>query len=224
MAKLGRVLRRLDRRPLPVHLTTSTRLMVEHLVAHTSGPTRAILRRLLDERTAALAFRALGSRLAMFEPMFRNTVSATMVRGGDAPNVIPAEVTLLLDGRLLPGVALEDFTAEVAAVVGPDCRLQVSADDPVDPGEPDMGLFETLAAALTTHDPDAVPIPFLLPAVTDGRWFARLGIQPYGYTPLTLPPGFDFQRTVHAADERIPVSALEFGSDVLTEVLRRYAG
>ncbi|MEX1271762.1 MAG: hypothetical protein WEB55_04840 [Acidimicrobiia bacterium] len=58
----------------------------------------------------------------------------------------------------------------------------------------------------------------------DGRWFAQLGIQPYGYTPLTLPDGFDFQRTVHAADERIPGSALEFGSNVLVEVLRRYRG
>ena len=58
---------------------------------------------------------------------------------------------------------------------------------------------------------------------TDQRHFARLGIQGYGYLPLRLPPGFD-QETVHAADERVPASALDFGTDALGRVLRRYRG
>jgi acetylornithine deacetylase/succinyl-diaminopimelate desuccinylase-like protein len=224
MAKLGRILRRLDRRLLPVHLTPATRLMVEGLAEHTSGATRGALRRLLDERTAGITLRALGDRMAMFEPMFRNTVSPTVVRGGEAHNVIPARISLSLDGRMLPGLAVSTFADEVKSLVGDDGEVRVVTDGAAPAAEPDMGLFETLATALRSHDPEAVPIPFLMPAVTDGRWFAQLGIQPYGFTPLTLPDGFDFQRTVHAADERIPVSALEFGSNVLTEVLRRYEG
>ena len=35
--------------------------------------------------------------------MLHNTVSPTIVRGGDTINVIPSEITLELDGRLLPG-------------------------------------------------------------------------------------------------------------------------
>jgi acetylornithine deacetylase/succinyl-diaminopimelate desuccinylase-like protein len=96
-------------------------------------------------------------------------------------------------------------------------------DGATTPPEPDLGLFPLLAEALLEQDPDGIPIPFLLPAVTDGRWFAQLGIQPYGFTPITLPEGFDFQQTVHGADERIPVAALGFGADALYSVIRRYA-
>lgn len=224
MAKLGKMLRALDQRRMPVHLTTATRLMVEAMAEHASGKTKWALGRLADERTAGLALWALQSQLGMLEPMFRNTVSPTVVQGGDTHNVIPAQVTLNLDGRMLPGVTVADFEQELRAIVGDDCSIKTIVDGATTPAEPDLGLFEVLAGALTAHDPSAVPIPYLMPAVTDGRWFAQLGIQPYGYTPITLPDGFDFQRTVHAADERIPVDALEFGSDVLRDVIRRYDG
>jgi acetylornithine deacetylase/succinyl-diaminopimelate desuccinylase-like protein len=224
MAKLGRILTALDRRRLPVHLTTPTRLMVEALAEHTTGTTRAVLRRLLDERTAVLALRVLRSRLGMFEPMFRNTVSPTVVSGGDKHNVIPAEVTLGLDGRMLPGMTVEAFTEELREIVGAECQIRTITDGAATPADPDLGLFPLLSEIIVSQAPQAVPVPFLLPAVTDGRWFAQLGIQPYGFTPITLPEGFDFQRTVHAADERIPVEALTFGAEAMHSLLSRYDG
>lgn len=222
MARLGKILTALDRRPLPIHVTPPTRMMVEALAAHTTGATRWALERLADERTAGATLRAMRSRLGIFEPLFRNTVSPTVVRGGDKHNVIPSRVTLGLDGRMLPGFTVEEFTAELRGVVGFDCEIIATTDGSTSAQEPDLGLFGLLSAALVDQDPEAVPIPFLLPAVTDGRWFARLGIQPYGYTPMSLPDGFDFQKTVHGADERIPVDALQFGADALVGVLRRY--
>ncbi len=224
MAKLGRILIDLDRRRLPVHLTAPTRLMVEALAEHTTGTTRAALRRLSDERTAGAAMSVLRSQLRMFEPMFRNTVSPTVVSGGDKHNVIPAEVTLGLDGRMLPGMTVETFTSELRKIVGADCRIRTITDGAATPAEPDLGLFPLLSEIIVSQAPDAVPIPFLLPAVTDGRWFAQLGIQPYGFTPITLPEGFDFQRTVHAADERLPIEALTFGAEAMYSLLSRYDG
>lgn len=222
MGKLGRVLQRLDRRALPVHVTEPTRLMVEAIAEHTEGPTRFVLQRLLDERTAGTALRLLGDRLAMFDPLFRNTVSATTVRGGDKHNVIPPQVTLGLDGRMLPGFTPEEFERELRALIGVECEIRRITDGSTTPAQPDMSLFGLLSDALVAHDPEAVPIPFLMPAVTDGRWFAQLGIQPYGFTPMTLPEGFDFQKTVHGVDERIPVDALSFGASVIEQVLHRY--
>ena len=35
--------------------------------------------------------------------MLRNTVNATIVRGGAKINVVPSEIELELDGRALPG-------------------------------------------------------------------------------------------------------------------------
>lgn len=222
MGKLGRVLQRLDHRSMPVHVTEPTRLMVEAIAARTSGATKFILQRLLDERTAGSTLRALGECLAMFAPLLRNTVSATTVRGGDKHNVIPSRVTLGLDGRMLPGFTPDQFERELRDLIGVECEIRRTTDGSTTPSEPDMSLFGLLSDALVVHDPDAVPIPFLMPAVTDGRWFAQLGIQPYGFTPMRLPEGFDFQKTVHGVDERIPIEAIPFGVSVLEEVLHRY--
>ena len=65
-------------------------------------------------------------------------------------------------------------------------------------------------------------MPLLLGAVTDGRFFSRLGIQTYGYTPMRLPPGWNFVDFIHAADERIPVEAVAFGTDAMYHVLERF--
>jgi acetylornithine deacetylase/succinyl-diaminopimelate desuccinylase-like protein len=80
----------------------------------------------------------------------------------------------------------------------------------------------TLRAIGQDADPAGLPVPLLLSGVTDGRFFARLGIQTYGFLPLNLPPGFDFTRLIHAADERLPVAALDFGTRAIAETLRRF--
>jgi acetylornithine deacetylase/succinyl-diaminopimelate desuccinylase-like protein len=85
-----------------------------------------------------------------------------------------------------------------------------------------MGLFPTLSTILREADPAALPIPYMLPAVTDGRYFARLGIQTYGFLPMSLPEDFDFYSSIHAADERVPVAALDFGADAVYKVLQRF--
>jgi acetylornithine deacetylase/succinyl-diaminopimelate desuccinylase-like protein len=87
--------------------------------------------------------------------------------------------------------------------------------------EANMGLFDTLRTILQEAEPDCIPIPFLMPVVTDGRFFTQLGIQTYGFIPLNLPADFNFLETVHAADERVPPEAIVSGTQAIYEVLRR---
>jgi acetylornithine deacetylase/succinyl-diaminopimelate desuccinylase-like protein len=39
---------------------------------------------------------------------------------------------------------------------------------------------------------------------------------------MNLPPEVSFFSTIHAVDERIPLAAVEFGADVLHDVIRSY--
>jgi acetylornithine deacetylase/succinyl-diaminopimelate desuccinylase-like protein len=87
-----------------------------------------------------------------------------------------------------------------------------------------MGLFDLLAGILRQADPDGIPLPFLLSGVTDARFFSRLGIQTYGFLPMSLPEDFNFSQTIHAADERIPVESIGFGTNAIYELLRRFGG
>ena len=82
-------------------------------------------------------------------------------------------------------------------------------------------VFETLAQIIRELDPGAVPVPLLQAGVTDARFFAQLGVQNYGFLPLRLPADFAFTTLIHAADERVPADAIEFGTEAVFRALQR---
>jgi acetylornithine deacetylase/succinyl-diaminopimelate desuccinylase-like protein len=221
MARLANMLKRLDEKPFPVHVTPVTRLMFREISSHLPFPQNFILGQLLNPHLTQSILGMLGERGRTFEPLFRHTVNATIVRGGEKVNVIPSEIVVDLDGRLLPGFSPDDLLGEVRQIVGSDVDLELVRHDP-GPAAPDLGLFDTLGSILQEADPSGVPVPMLLPAATDGRLFARLGIQTYGFLPMPLPAEFNFSETIHSADERIPVAALEFGSEAIYQLLKRF--
>jgi acetylornithine deacetylase/succinyl-diaminopimelate desuccinylase-like protein len=223
-ASLARALRALDRKRTPVHVTPIARQFVEGLAEGLPGAKAAVLRGLLTPTLTDRLLRLLPQEQRLgIAPILRNTATPTIVRGGDKINVVPAEIELELDGRLLPGFAPDDLIREVQAVVGPDVELSVVRHEP-GPKEPDLTWLDGLGGILRELDPAGKPVPLLMPGVTDARHFSRLGIQTYGFVPLTLPTGFRLFSIVHAADERVPVEAIRFGAEAIARAVERYAG
>jgi acetylornithine deacetylase/succinyl-diaminopimelate desuccinylase-like protein len=222
MARLARFLGDLDRKRLPVHVTPVARELIERIASELPRPQRVVLEAVLKPRFTDRALRLIGERARTFEPMLRNTVSATIIRGGDKINVVPSEIELELDGRLLPGLLPADLIGELHEIIGDDVEIELGRHDPA-PSEPDLTLFEMLADVLRELDPEAIPVPLLQIGVTDGRFFSRLGIQTYGFLPMRLPPDFAFTKLIHAADERIPADAVDFGTDAIYRALHRFA-
>ncbi|MBI2332433.1 MAG: M20/M25/M40 family metallo-hydrolase [Chloroflexi bacterium] len=221
MAKLSRFLKALDESDLPVHVTPPAKMMVDAMASALGGAQGLILAQLTNPTLTDFVLRTLGSRGRTFYPLFRNTVSPTILAGSTKVNVIPSEVSVELDGRLLPGQTPEDMMRELRAIVGADVQLDVLQFEP-GPAEPDMSLFNKLAAILKEADPEGIPVPLLLSGVTDGRFFSQLGIQTYGYLPMTLPEDFNFANVIHAADERVPAAAIEFGAQAIYKALSRF--
>jgi acetylornithine deacetylase/succinyl-diaminopimelate desuccinylase-like protein len=221
MGSLGRLLERIDGRRLPVHVPAVTRMMIDAIAAELPITLAAPLRGLLRPRVTDRILDALGERGRLFDPLLHNTVAATIVRGGDKVNVIPGEVSVELDVRLVPGSTPEQAFAELRALTGVDVELEVLRHDPA-PAVPDMAMFEGLAGVLRELDAAAKPVPLLLPGVTDGRFFSQLGIQTYGFLPMQLPAEMRFLELIHAQDERLPVEAVEFGTRAIERVLERF--
>lgn len=219
MAKLSRLLTRLDKRRLPVHITPTTKSMIEAVAAELDGVAGFLLKQLLNPLFTNSILDLLGERSRAFDPLFHNTVSATILNASEKVNVIPSEVSVQLDGRLLPGYTPDDMIAELRQITGDEVAFEVMSYDP-GPAKPTLALFETLADILKKADPECVPIPLLLSGVTDARFFSQLGIQTYGFLPMQLPKDFNFTSVVHAADERIPVDAVKFGANAIYELLQ----
>jgi acetylornithine deacetylase/succinyl-diaminopimelate desuccinylase-like protein len=221
MARLGRLLRDLDRGRLPVHVTPAAREYIEGLAAGLPRPKRDVVLALVNPRLTNRALALMGEQGRLLEPVLRNTVNATIIRASDKINVVPSTIEVELDTRALPGFTPDEVIDEVRSLVGSDIELELIRHDPGPPA-PDMALFDMLAGVIRELDPEAIPVPLLQPGVTDARHFAPLGIQTYGFVPLRLPPDFEFLQLIHAADERVPVSSLDFGTEAIFRALQRF--
>ena len=160
----------------------------------------------------------LGPLARFIGATLRHTANPTMLEAGYKSNVIPERASAVIDGRFLPG-GQEEFLAKIDELAGPgvtreDIHLDRSVESPF--GTP---LVETMLAALRAEDPAARTVPYCLSAGTDNKTFAELGMTGYGFVPLKLTPDLDFAAMFHGVDERVPISALDFGARVLDRFL-----
>lgn len=222
MAKLGRALQVLDSRKLPIHITPPVRSMFEALANVLPGASGFLIRQILNPAITDLVLKIFGNRGALFAPLVRNTISPTVAHASEKVNVIPSQVELGMDGRLLPGLKPEVMLTEVRNLLGKEAEIELVRSDP-GPADADMGLFDTLGSILVEFDPEGKPIPYVMMGVTDARWLSKLGIQTYGFTPMKLPQDYQFLQAVHAADERIPVDAIDFGVQAIFRAMQRFS-
>jgi acetylornithine deacetylase/succinyl-diaminopimelate desuccinylase-like protein len=222
MTKLAQMLAQLDSQQLPVHLTPVVRQLIEALMDALPAPASDLMCQLLEpEMTDKTLDKIGGDDGRWLNALLHNTVTPTVVKGGSQTNVIPTEITVQLDGRLLPGFTPDDMLAELRAIIGNEIEIEIEQFNP-GPPPPDMTLYDMLADILRQADPTGVPIPTMATGVTDAAFFSRLGIQTYGFLPMNIPPDFDWWATIHNADERVPVAALDFGAQAVYSALQRF--
>ena len=223
MAKLSQLLQKLEKKRLPVHITPVANQMFKVIASSLGGLKGLFLSQLTNPLLTDWVLNLLGETGRIYDPLLHNTVSATVLHGSDTINVIPSEISVELDGRLLPGFGPDDLISELRNLIGNEIELDIIRFDP-GLAEPDMGLFSTLAEILRNADPAAIPMPLLLSSATDAQSFSQLGIQTYGFLPMLLPKDLNFSQVIHGANERIPVEALDFGAKAIYELLRQYKG
>ncbi|MEU1472779.1 M20/M25/M40 family metallo-hydrolase [Streptomyces sp. NPDC005761] len=161
----------------------------------------------------------IGPAADLVAPTIRNSSNPTMLEAGYKVNVIPGHATAYIDGRMVPG-GEDEFHATLDRLTGASVdwefhHREVPLQAPVD-----SPTFAKLRAAVERFDPDGHVVPYSMSGGTDAKQFSRLGITGYGFSPLKLPVGFDYQALFHGVDERVPVEALHFGVRVLDHYLR----
>ena len=151
----------------------------------------------------------------------RTTTNPTGLTAGYKHNVIPDLAEATIDVRVLPGQE-QDVMARITQIVGDHVEVSTVIED-IGLEVPFAGdLVQSMVASLNRHDPGAPVLPYLLGGGTDNKALSRLGITGYGFAPLRLPADVDFTGMFHGVDERVPINALEFGQQVLSDLLRTY--
>ncbi|MFD4969552.1 M20/M25/M40 family metallo-hydrolase [Streptomyces sp. NPDC058424] len=211
VTRLAAAIARIGAHEWPVRLTPTVRAALTELAALYGIEA--------DLRDVDALVDKLGPAARLVEATLRNSANPTMLEAGYKINVIPGEAVAHVDGRYLPG-GEEEFRATLDQLTGPDVdwefqHREVALQSPVD-----SPAFAAMRAAVEEFAPEGHVVPFCMPGGTDAKQFSRLGITGYGFSPLKLPEGFDYNALFHGVDERVPVEALHFGVRVLDRFLR----
>jgi acetylornithine deacetylase/succinyl-diaminopimelate desuccinylase-like protein len=177
----------------------------------------AAARDALDRRIADPTMRrSLGA-------MLRDTITPTVIRVGSKVNVLPGAGSAEIDVRTLPGTDQAAFAAHLQALAGPDVTVDAVMSLPAIEADADAPIVRLMQEALQRADPEALALPMMITLGTDAKALADLAIPTYGFVPLRLDADTPFLDLFHGHDERVPVSAIEFGVPVLDEVVRRFS-
>jgi acetylornithine deacetylase/succinyl-diaminopimelate desuccinylase-like protein len=161
----------------------------------------------------------LGPAAKLVEATVRNSSNPTMLDAGYKLNVIPGQAVAHVDGRFLYGCE-DEFRDTLDRLTGPDVDWEFAHREVALQAPVDSPTFARMRAAVEEFAPEGHVVPYCMSGGTDAKQFSRLGITGYGFAPLKLPEGFDYQALFHGVDERVPVEALHFGVRVLDRFLR----
>jgi acetylornithine deacetylase/succinyl-diaminopimelate desuccinylase-like protein len=210
--KLVRSLNDLADHPFEAALTPTMQTFVRTVSDLVGEPLALGDRDRLAEQVGGLS-RVLGACV-------RTTLNPTMLAAGFKHNVVPSEAVAGLDIRYLPGTR-DQVLERVRSLLPTDAELEFEHDDIAVETAFDGALVDAIVAVLGEYDPEGVVVPYLMTGGTDAKAFSILGLRYFGFSPLRMRPDMDFWSMFHGVDERVPVEALEFGAEVLDDVLRR---
>ncbi len=223
LAILSRAVHRVAAKPLPLHITNTSRQFFARIAQTQRQPQQQLLRLATNPVLANSVHAVLPDQnLAnVFRAMTHNTASPTVMRAGQAHNVIPSEASVLLDCRLIPGQNQNDIKRELRERIR-DPRVHIEVGDGL-PGyefSSKTPVFAAIERAIAQEDSEGAVAPYLFPAVSDSRFLARAGVTCYGFIPhkpeAGVPP---IQLLAHGHDERISIANVEFGLRVLFRTL-----
>ena len=221
--------------PEPARVTPVMARFLEQAAAVMPTSTAVILRGLASDDPAASASAATAMQAAC-DPMYaralsallRDTISPDVIHAGIKYNVIPGDAMVEVDCRILPGTTEPQMRQVLVDRLGLDlasaCDIELFVFGAPVEAPADGELFDLLVSTILEHDPEAIPLPAMVPFATDAKQTQRLGVPTYGFSPLRLDPDERFLELFHGVDERVSIEALRWGLPVLYDVVRRFCG
>lgn len=157
------------------------------------------------------SFHAFVEDNPVYNALLRNTVTPTILKGGEKVNVIPAESSISFDARLLPTESHDKFFHTIRKLAGNDVEISPigSGESNPLPSGYNTPYFRGIKKVMNKVMGPIPVLPFLTTGATDLRYFRDMGIPAYGFFPITLPNEELFR--MHGKDERISIAALKQG-------------
>ncbi|MEN6614990.1 MAG: M20/M25/M40 family metallo-hydrolase [Syntrophorhabdus sp.] len=165
----------------------------------------------LKEALRSREWRIFFERNEIYNAILRNTVTLTILQGGEKVNVIPSESSAYFDSRLLPSETHEKFFTKIKKLAGNDIAIERIGEKIPAPGSSlyNTVYFQGIKEAIQSLKGNIPTLPFVTTGATDMRYFRDLGVPSYGFFPVTLTK--EEHMRMHGKDERISLANIKEG-------------
>ncbi len=210
LTALTEAVTKIGRYEWPQRYTKTVKVLFRKIAEATGKP--------YDEKDLRPLLKEIGPTERMIGATLQNTANPTMLEAGYKANVIPGSASAVIDGRFLPGHE-DELNETIRSIIGKDIEIETISRDIALEVDFEGDLVEAMCNAITKFDPEGIPVPYLMSGGTDNKALSELGIVGYGFSPLRLPADLDFMALFHGVDERVPISGLHFGVNVLKDFM-----
>lgn len=215
-ARLIAALRRINTRPFQTTLTKETAELLKRLAAYAPFGYRLVFANLwLFAPIVKMIMSANGETNAML----RTTAAVTQLSGSDTINTLPKTASAGLSVRIAPTDSVE--TAVEALKKAAAVKLDVKVAYKVEPSpvsDYHSSAFGLIADTVRSVYPGADAAPFVMNGGTDSKHFAKICRNVYRFGGFALTA--DERKTIHAADERLPIDAYYKGITFYIQLIR----
>lgn len=167
---------------------------------------------------------ALKKIMPMISPsgaaLLRTTLAFTMAKGSDGTNVIPQEAWVVGNMRFSHHQGKKSSVDAITALAKKYDIETIVTDDGIESGITDFNgeAFRFIEKAVNNVFPEYKPVPYIMNAATDSRYFGRICKNCIRFVPFKI----DKQQldSVHGIDENVDVATLAPAVDFYKYVIR----
>jgi acetylornithine deacetylase/succinyl-diaminopimelate desuccinylase-like protein len=216
--QLAQALVNISKYAFPVHLSPDAQSMFERGSRLESGQVAADMLALSRNDQDSEAAARL-SQDPYMNALMRTTCVATMIKGGEAENALPREVSATINCRMLPGTDPAEVEATLKGLVANESITFTSMYDAI-PSPASVlpnDLLESIESLVEEFWPGVPVIPEMATGATDGLFLRSAGMPVFGVAGWFMRPG-DIR--AHGLDEKIGVAEFHQGTEYWYQMLK----
>lgn len=225
IGSLSLALATLENNPLPQSLE-----MVEFMMSFLGEKLPFKMRFMLANRWLFGAALKKGFALdPAFNALTRTTFAPTVIEGGEAENVLPAQASALVNIRIFPGETVPEVYEYINDLIGDevisvlpahgDTLLGEHTWEATDIADVDSVPYRVLAQLLKESFDGVAVAPYMMTGATDARHWAPICKRAFRFSPFVLTR--DDQNSIHGVNERLSFENAGRSVAFMMELMRR---
>jgi len=198
--ELARAITRLENNPLDAEISTPAKALFDTLGRHSTLLYRIIFANLwCFSPLLKWQFKLSGGEM---NALIRSTVSVTMLKGSKAYNILPSEVRMGINIRLLEKDKVDKVINQIKVLLGKAYRVETVESREASPyTSVESEQWHFFKEAITTIYDEVAVSPYLMLGASDSRHYVDIADAILRFSPMVLTP--DELARMHSHDERV---------------------